>query len=273
MKKLKVGIASRGQYRKRTMEIARGKYVPGRHEPKVWFDSLGTLSQVLSDQNRNLLKLILETQPESLQELAERSGRAASNLSRTLKTLERYGLVRFEKGENRRLAPRVNYSGVELELSFGAKADWLAKACPESNSEASHAAVTPVTPAAVSWGHNDRVSRHRGTTVRWVFPACAVAATVICLGVLGFGQQNPLENTQPPQLNFRHPTGPFGLNRGMTKQQVIERIGKDAVIDEKPRLAGRHSASFAHGSQAPRGFQGVPAALFRFRWAAQSAGI
>ncbi len=33
--------------------------------------------------------------------------------------MERYGLVRFERGENRRMAPRVNYSGVELELRFG----------------------------------------------------------------------------------------------------------------------------------------------------------
>ena len=49
--------------------------MPGRLH-LVWFDSLGTLSQVLSDQNRNLLKLILETQSESLQELTERSGRA-----------------------------------------------------------------------------------------------------------------------------------------------------------------------------------------------------
>lgn len=119
MEKLKVGIASLDQYRARTMEIARGKYIPGQDEPKVWFDSLGTLAQVLSEQNRKLLKLILETQPGSLQELAERSGRATSNLSRTLKTMERYGLVRFERGENRRLAPRVNYSGVELELRFG----------------------------------------------------------------------------------------------------------------------------------------------------------
>jgi predicted transcriptional regulator len=119
MNTLKVGIASREEFQERTMEIARGNYVPGRDEPKVWFDSLGTLSQVLSDQNRKLLKLILETQPGSLQELAERSGRATSNLSRTLKTMERYGLVRFEAGPNRRLAPRVNYSGVELELPFG----------------------------------------------------------------------------------------------------------------------------------------------------------
>jgi predicted transcriptional regulator len=115
---LKVGIASLEQYKARTMAIARGEYVPSPDEPKVWFQSLETLAQVLSDKNRSLLTLMAETEPASLSELAERSGRAKSNLSRTLRTMERYGLVRFEKGEGRELAPRVNYSGVALEMSF-----------------------------------------------------------------------------------------------------------------------------------------------------------
>lgn len=115
---LKVGVASLEQYKARTMAIARGKYVPRADEPKVWFQSLETLAQVLSDKNRALLALIVESQPASLTELAERSGRAKSNLSRTLKTMERYGLVRFEEGSGREVAPRVNYSGVALELSF-----------------------------------------------------------------------------------------------------------------------------------------------------------
>jgi predicted transcriptional regulator len=94
------------------------KYVPAKNEPKVWFESVRSMSQVLSEENRALLKLILETHPQSLVELAQLSGRAASNLSRTLKSMERYGLVHFEQGTNRQLAPRVNYSGVELEMSF-----------------------------------------------------------------------------------------------------------------------------------------------------------
>lgn len=118
MKTLKVGILSREAYKKRTLAIAKGKYVPAKDEPKVWFESLGTLSQVLSEQNRELLKLILETHPQSLSELAERSGRATSNLSRTLRTMEHYGLVRFQQGPNRQLVPSVNYAGVELEMSF-----------------------------------------------------------------------------------------------------------------------------------------------------------
>jgi predicted transcriptional regulator len=118
MTTLKVGIASREAFKKRTLSIAKGGYKPGLDEPKVWFESLESLAQVLSDQNRALLKLIHEEHPQSLTELAEQSGRAKSSLSRTLKNMERYGLVHFEEGPNRQRAPRLNYSGVELEMSF-----------------------------------------------------------------------------------------------------------------------------------------------------------
>lgn len=56
-----------------------------------------SLAEVLSDDNRVLLKLIREENPESLSRLAELSGRAPSNLSRTLKTMERYGLVELRR--------------------------------------------------------------------------------------------------------------------------------------------------------------------------------
>jgi predicted transcriptional regulator len=120
MKTLKIGIASRDAFKQRTLAIAKGEYKPGKAEPKVWFESLESLAQVLSDQNRALLRLIHDTHPQSLTELAEHSGREKSSLSRTLKNMERYGLVHFEPGPNRQLAPRINYSGVELELSFQA---------------------------------------------------------------------------------------------------------------------------------------------------------
>ncbi len=118
MKMLKVGIASLEQYKARTLAIARGEYQPGPGEPKVWFQSIESLSQILSDKNRALLALIAETKPQSVNELAMRAGRAKSNLSRTLRTMERYGLIRFEKGAGRQLAPRANYSGISLEMPF-----------------------------------------------------------------------------------------------------------------------------------------------------------
>ncbi|WP_051673077.1 helix-turn-helix domain-containing protein [Caballeronia glathei] len=100
------------------MAIARGEYVPSADEPKAWFRSLETLAQVLSAKNRALLALIAETNPASLNELVEKAGRAKSNLSRTLRTMESYGLVHFEEGHRREIAPRVTYSGVELEMTF-----------------------------------------------------------------------------------------------------------------------------------------------------------
>jgi predicted transcriptional regulator len=55
----------------RVLAIAKGEYKPGKNDPKVWFESLESLAQVLSDQNRALLKLINEKHPQSLSELAE----------------------------------------------------------------------------------------------------------------------------------------------------------------------------------------------------------
>jgi predicted transcriptional regulator len=118
MTTLKVGIASYEQFRKRTMAIARGKYRRATGEPKVWFSSIESFAKVLSERNRELLGVIAETKPQSLNELAVATGRAKSNLSRTLKTMERYGLVRFEKGKGRTLVPRTPYTDVVLDVSL-----------------------------------------------------------------------------------------------------------------------------------------------------------
>lgn len=71
-------------------------------EPTIWFDSWRQLVGVLSDENRVLLHLIQEHRPRTVLELAELSGRAASNLSRTLKTLESYGIVKLNRSERTR---------------------------------------------------------------------------------------------------------------------------------------------------------------------------
>ncbi len=55
---------------------------------------------MLSTENRDLLRVIAVKAPASLDELSELTGRATSNLSRTLKTMENYGLVRMEKGQS-----------------------------------------------------------------------------------------------------------------------------------------------------------------------------
>ena len=86
----------------------------------MWFSSIESFAKVLSERNRDLLRVIADTKPQSLGELAEATGRAKSNLSRTLKTMERYGLVSFEKGKGRTLVPRTPYTDVVLDLSLRA---------------------------------------------------------------------------------------------------------------------------------------------------------
>lgn len=70
----------------------------------------------LSAGNRDLLRVIAEKRPASIEELAQLTGRAKSNLSRTLKTMERYGLVRLERGARGRIAPKVTHDRIELDL-------------------------------------------------------------------------------------------------------------------------------------------------------------
>ena len=88
---------SQKEIRERTLAIAQGKYKPKPDEPKIWFTSIRSLAEVLSDDNQALLQVITDKKPSSIRELADITGRQSSNLSRTLKTLSAYGFVKFEK--------------------------------------------------------------------------------------------------------------------------------------------------------------------------------
>jgi predicted transcriptional regulator len=118
MTTLRVGIASYEEMKSRTMAVARGERRVSRNEPKVWFTSIESFAKVLSAGNRELLRLIAEESPGSLDELSRMTGRAKSNLSRTLKTMEGYGLVILERGARGRIAPRVTHDRVELDLQL-----------------------------------------------------------------------------------------------------------------------------------------------------------
>jgi len=66
-----------------------------------------SLAEVLSDDNRALLKVIIETKPASISALAESTGRKPGNLSRTLKTMSNYGIVDLKR-ENNHVRPVAN---------------------------------------------------------------------------------------------------------------------------------------------------------------------
>ena len=116
-KVLKFGIMSREDYKRRTIAIARGKYRPKKGEPKVWFESLQSMAQVLSSENQQLLRTIKEKNPASLKELEIVTGRKRSNLSRTLHTMSRYGIIDLVK-HDRTVQPVVRATDFKIEFGL-----------------------------------------------------------------------------------------------------------------------------------------------------------
>ena len=95
-----IGIMPQERIRERVLAIARGDYKPKVGEPRIWFTSMKSLAEVLSDDNRVLLHVIAETAPESISALAQATGRKPGNLSRTLKTMSNYGIVDLLRERN-----------------------------------------------------------------------------------------------------------------------------------------------------------------------------
>ncbi len=112
-----VGIIQKDEFIKRTIAIAKGQYKPKKNEPKIWFESLKSMAQVLSNENQELLRIIIKHKPSSLSELEALSHRKKPNLSRTLKTLAKYGIVELSKVKGR-LVPRVKATDFKIEFGL-----------------------------------------------------------------------------------------------------------------------------------------------------------
>jgi predicted transcriptional regulator len=69
-----------------------------------------------------LLEIIRTAKPQSVTDLAKSSGRHKTNLSRTLHSMERLGLVELIEGEHGRKMPRLKYDAVRFEGEFNAVA-------------------------------------------------------------------------------------------------------------------------------------------------------
>ncbi|WP_434524694.1 MarR family transcriptional regulator [Photorhabdus asymbiotica] len=110
-----IGVMNEELIRKRTLAIVKGEYIVQPGEPKIWFTSMIALAQVLSSDNIVLLRLINEQKPETIAELAKLSGRQPSNLSATLKTLNRHGFVALEKN-GRNVKPKALFTDFEIKI-------------------------------------------------------------------------------------------------------------------------------------------------------------
>jgi len=113
MKVLRIGVASVDEFKARTIAIVQGRRKVKAGEPKLWFSSAQSIGKLI-DQNWALLQEIRRHPPRSMTELALRTGRSPSNMSRMLKSLELRGLVSLEGGEGRRNRPVVTYDQIEV---------------------------------------------------------------------------------------------------------------------------------------------------------------
>lgn len=115
-KVMKIGIISWDDYKARNLAIARGELKPKSTDPKVWMPSMETAAKVLSEENLALLRAIQRQKPQSVTELASLTNRKQGNVSRTLKTMSRYGIAELRETEGRSKMPVALATEFQVEL-------------------------------------------------------------------------------------------------------------------------------------------------------------
>lgn len=108
-------IVSHRDLRDEMAVVARGEKRAPAWAGTQTFDSVEALMRLLTPENRQLLALIRDRKPQSIAELAEMSGRAAPNLTRTLAKLEAIGLVQMRTVERRKV-PTTSVRSVRIEI-------------------------------------------------------------------------------------------------------------------------------------------------------------
>ena len=118
-------IQSLRSLRDEMKSVARGERPAPRDAAKPSFNSIEALIRVLTKENRELLATIRKCKPQSITELSEISGRAQSNLTRTLTKLEAAGLIRMEATSSRTKAPRAIVTKIVVEIDPYSNSDHL----------------------------------------------------------------------------------------------------------------------------------------------------
>ena len=132
-KKERVKTGTFKEFQDFTLAVARGERKVDPNEPKVWmesregnagaktavrFTSLEAGAKLLSAKNRELLRLIVTREPQSVTELADMAHRAPQNVQRTLHRLSAAGIVRLSPGEGRAVRPTLTARKVHIEIDL-----------------------------------------------------------------------------------------------------------------------------------------------------------
>ncbi|MGQ3683583.1 MAG: HVO_A0114 family putative DNA-binding protein [Candidatus Loosdrechtia sp.] len=121
VKRVKIGIKSLEDVLEDTKEamkkLERGEKVKG--EKGLYFESIKGFRKAITPKRIELLHLIKEKQPKSLQELARLSGRDIKSIVTDIAILEELGLVdmKRKRAGRKESMPVVDYNQINLEIA------------------------------------------------------------------------------------------------------------------------------------------------------------
>lgn len=89
------------------------------NEATVGFEDPESIREILTPKRRELMKVIIEEDPESISKLAELTDRGVSQVHRSLKPLEENRIVYFEQeGEGKPKKPVIPYKDIEIRYNL-----------------------------------------------------------------------------------------------------------------------------------------------------------
>lgn len=94
--------------------------------------TIDALLRLLTEQNQALVREIASG-VDSVAELAQRTGREESNVTRTLRKFENLGLVALEAGEGRRRVPRLTMESLSFTLDLATGRVQMSGAVPKAS--------------------------------------------------------------------------------------------------------------------------------------------
>ncbi|NUO10402.1 MAG: hypothetical protein HUU08_17385 [Candidatus Brocadia sp.] len=121
VKKVKIGIKSLQDVLNDTKEamkkLERGEKV--KSEKGLYFESIKGFRKAITPKRIELLHVIKEKQPKSLQELARLSGRDIKSIVTDISILEELGLVdmKRKRAGRKESMPIVDYNKINLEIA------------------------------------------------------------------------------------------------------------------------------------------------------------
>ena len=95
--------------------VARGERPAPADAAKPSFNSVEAVVRLLTPENRQLLAIIRDRKPQSVAALAEMTGRAQPNLTRTLAKLAAAGFITMQ-AHGRRKAPSATVKKIVVEI-------------------------------------------------------------------------------------------------------------------------------------------------------------